>query len=91
MDWHLVQFLTLVFIPTLYAGLENALNWIKSLHWGLKAAQLVIFVSRDRSTFISEVEDFVWQMLDFMLIIVAVPGVTGICNDEFTSGQLNCN
>ncbi len=66
--------LTLVFIPTLYAGLENALNWIKSLHWGLKVTQLVIFVGGSLYIYF-EVEDFVWQMLDFMLIVVAVPGI----------------
>ncbi len=66
--------LTLVFIPTLYAGLENALNWIKSLHWGLKLIQLVIFVVGMLYIYF-RVEDFIWQMLDFMLIIVGVPGI----------------
>jgi multidrug efflux pump subunit AcrB/ABC-type multidrug transport system ATPase subunit len=67
--------LTLVFIPTLYAGLENALNWIKSLHWGLKVAQTVIFIVGVLYIYF-KVEDFVWQMLDFMIIVVAIPGVT---------------
>ena len=65
--------LTLVFIPTLYAGLENALDWINSLHWGLKVSQLVIFVGGSLYIYF-EVEDFVWQMLDFMMIVVASPG-----------------
>ena len=35
---------TLVFIPTLYSGLENALQWIYSLNWKTKIIQLVVFV-----------------------------------------------
>lgn len=67
--------LTLVFIPTLYSGLEYALKWIRSLHWGLKAIQITIFVIGVLYIYF-RVEDFVWQMLDFMIILVAVPGVT---------------
>ena len=67
--------LTLVFIPTLYAGMENALNWIKSLHWGLKVAQSVIFLVGATYIYLY-VEDFVWKLLDFMFILVAIPGIT---------------
>lgn len=66
--------LTLVFIPTLYAGLENALNWIKSLHWGLKVGMLVVFVLGAILIYL-KVDDFVWQLLDFMLLILLVPGI----------------
>jgi multidrug efflux pump subunit AcrB/ABC-type multidrug transport system ATPase subunit len=67
--------LTLVFIPTLYAGLENALNWMKSLHWALKLAQLVVFIISALYIYF-KVQDFIWQMLDFMFIVVAIPGIT---------------
>ncbi|MDR2910509.1 MAG: efflux RND transporter permease subunit [Bacteroidales bacterium] len=67
--------LTLVFIPTLYVGLENALNWIKSLPLTLKLAQITVFIIG--TLFICfKVQDFVWQMLDFMFIVVAIPGIT---------------
>jgi len=65
--------LTLVFIPTLYAGLENALNWIKSLHWGLKTGILVTYAVGAYLIYF-EVDSFVWQLLDFMLLIILVPG-----------------
>ena len=35
--------LTLVFIPTFYTGLENALKWFNSLNWKTKIIQLVVF------------------------------------------------
>ncbi len=66
--------LTLVFIPTLYAGMENALNWIKSLNWTLKAGMLTVFVVGAFYIYF-EVGTFIWQLLDFMLLIVLVPGV----------------
>jgi ABC-type multidrug transport system ATPase subunit len=66
--------LTLVFIPTLYAGLENAIDWIKSLHWGLKVGMAVVFVAGSLYVYL-EVDTFIWQLLDFMLLVVLVPGI----------------
>ena len=67
--------LTLIFIPTLYAGLENSLNWIKSLHWGLKTAMFSVFVLGSYYIYF-HVDSFLWQMLGFMMIIILIPGVT---------------
>ena len=66
--------LTLVFIPTLYAGLENALDWIKSLHWALKTGIIVTYAIGAFLVYF-EVDSFVWQLLDFMLLIILVPGI----------------
>ena len=35
--------LTLVFIPTFYIGLEDALKWFYSLNWKNKLIQLILF------------------------------------------------
>ncbi len=66
--------LTLVFIPTLYAGLENALDWIKSLNWMLKTGMLIVFIVGALYIYF-KVDTFIWQLLDFMLLIVLVPGI----------------
>ncbi len=66
--------LTLVFIPTLYAGLKNALNWMKSLHWGYKVGIAVSYLAGSYLIFF-EVDSFLWQLLDFMLLIILVPGI----------------
>ena len=66
--------LTLIFIPTLYSGLENSLNWIKSLHWGLKVGMLVVYVTGSLLIWF-EVDQFIWQLLDFILLIILVPGI----------------
>ncbi len=65
--------LTLVFIPTLYAGMENALKWMKSLNWMLKTGMMIVFVVGAIYIYF-EVDTFMWQMLDFMLLIILVPG-----------------
>ncbi len=67
--------LTLIFIPTLYFGLENAINWMKTLHWAIKAVQLTIFVAGALYIYF-EVDAFIWQLLDFMLLVILVPGIT---------------
>jgi len=67
--------LTLVFIPTLYFGLENALNWIKSLHWAVKAGQLVVLALGLVYVYL-EVDSFLWQLIWIMLLVVLIPGIT---------------
>lgn len=66
--------LTLIFIPTLYAGLENALNWMKSLHWALKAGIMTAYVVGGTYIYL-EVDSFLWQLLYYMLLIILVPGI----------------
>jgi len=66
--------LTLVFIPTLYAGLENAIDWLKSLNWILKIGMAIVFAVGAAYIYL-EVETFIWQLLDFMLLIILVPGI----------------
>jgi len=67
--------LTLIFIPTLYAGLENSINWIKSLNWGIKLVQAIVFVVGSVLVYL-KVDTFIWQLLDFMMLIILIPGIT---------------
>ncbi|NQU85068.1 MAG: efflux RND transporter permease subunit [Mariniphaga sp.] len=67
--------LTLIFIPTLYFGLENALNWIRSLHWLIKIVQFVLLALGSAYIYF-EVDTFIWQLVDIMLIVILIPGVT---------------
>ncbi|MCL1821529.1 MAG: efflux RND transporter permease subunit, partial [Prolixibacteraceae bacterium] len=67
--------LTLIFIPTLYAGLENALAWMKILSWKVKVAHLVLFAAAAWYIY-AKVDSFLWQLLLFMLAIIIIPGAT---------------
>ncbi len=67
--------LTLVFIPTFYSGLESAIDWFKSLNWKIKTVQLVIMAALFALVYF-EVDSGLWQALDFLLIVILVPGTT---------------
>lgn len=66
--------LTLIFIPTLYSGMENVLKWIKSLNWMLQAGMAFVFIIGGLYVYF-KVDAFIWQMLDFMLLIILIPGI----------------
>ncbi|GAP69960.1 multidrug efflux pump subunit AcrB [Bacteroidales bacterium 6E] len=67
--------LTLIFIPTLYAGLENTLDWMKSLSWKIKVLHLVLFALSVWYIY-ARVDSFLWQLLTFLAVIILIPGVT---------------
>ena len=67
--------LTLVFIPTFYSGLEDALVWFRGLDWRLKIFQLVLMAATLTLTYL-EVDSFAWQMVDTVLAVVLIPGIT---------------
>ncbi|MGD9555937.1 MAG: efflux RND transporter permease subunit [Mangrovibacterium sp.] len=67
--------LTLVFIPTFYSGLENALSWFRGLNWKLRAAQLILMAAAVFLTYWS-VDSLIWQMADTVLAVVLIPGTT---------------
>ncbi len=67
--------LTLIFIPTLYSGLENALEWFYSLNWKTKATQLVLIAGAFALIYF-EVDGLTWQMADVVLAVVLIPGIT---------------
>ncbi|HET6557161.1 MAG TPA: efflux RND transporter permease subunit [Prolixibacteraceae bacterium] len=67
--------LTLVFIPTFYSGLENALAWFKEQSYKVKAIQIVLMTGLFLLTYFF-VESGIWQAIDFLLIIILVPGST---------------
>ena len=67
--------LTLIFIPTLYAGLENTLDWMKSLSWKIKVLHLLLFAASVWYIYTS-VDSFLWQLLTFLAVIILIPGVT---------------
>ena len=67
--------LTLIFIPTFYSGLENALEWFYQLNWKIKAFQLLAMATLFFLIF-STVDSTVWKMLDTILVVILVPGCT---------------
>jgi multidrug efflux pump subunit AcrB/ABC-type multidrug transport system ATPase subunit len=67
--------LTLIFIPTFYSGLENAMEWFKSLDWKNKALQLLVF-SFLIFLIYTTIDKFLWKLITTILAIVIVPAST---------------
>lgn len=67
--------LTLIFIPTFYSGLENALDWFYGLDWKLKVFQLAAMAGTLALIYF-EVDALTWKMLDTVLAVVLIPGTT---------------
>jgi multidrug efflux pump subunit AcrB/ABC-type multidrug transport system ATPase subunit len=64
--------LTLVFIPMLYNGIENSLNWIRGLKlplklllWGLEIAGMVLVYLY--------IDTFIWKMAGVVVVVTGIP------------------
>lgn len=64
--------LTLIFIPTFYSGLENSIEWFKSLDWKIKIIQLIIFGILIFLIY-SHIDKFIWKLITTILSVILVP------------------
>ena len=67
--------LTLVFIPTVYTGLEVALKWMAGVNLKIKLIWLVVFIVGTLLIYY-QVYSFIWQIILFILLIVLIPLTT---------------
>jgi len=67
--------LTLIFIPTFYFGLENAIIWMKGLSVRTRIIQMVLLVIGIFLIY-KRVDSFLWQMLDMIAVVIVIPGTT---------------
>ena len=67
--------LTLVFIPTFYTGLENALKWFYSLDWKNKLTQLILFGVAILLIYLY-IDKFLWKLITTILAIILIPATT---------------
>ncbi|MDP2981912.1 MAG: efflux RND transporter permease subunit [Candidatus Latescibacter sp.] len=63
---------TLVFIPTVYSGMEKALEWLKSLHWMLKALQLVVLAVVALFIY-TNVDSLLWKFAYWFAAVLLIP------------------
>jgi len=64
--------LTLVFIPTFYSGLENALAWMREQKLWVKIIMYSLMVLLSVLIYFT-VETFLWKLVDVLLVITVVP------------------
>lgn len=67
--------LTLVFIPTFYSGLENAIEWFKEQTLRVRLVMTVLMAAACALIYF-EVDSGLWQILDLILVVILVPGST---------------
>ncbi len=67
--------LTLVFIPTFYTGLENALKWFYSLSIKNKIIQFLLFALMIFIIY-SYIDKFLWKLITTILAVILVPAGT---------------
>ncbi len=67
--------LTLIFIPTFYSGLENAIGWFKSLDTKIRLAQLAIFALIIFLIY-TNIDKFLWKLITGLLTLIIVPAAT---------------
>ncbi len=65
--------LTLVFIPTMYSGLQSSISWMKQQSIIIKTLQTVIWIVGSYAIFM-EVDSKIWQLIYFITLIIIVPG-----------------
>jgi ABC-type multidrug transport system ATPase subunit len=66
---------TLVFIPTVYSGLESAIDWFKQLNLQLRLVQLAVFIIGSLLIY-DYIDSIIWRIIFISALILAVPGIT---------------
>ncbi|WP_282125612.1 efflux RND transporter permease subunit [Marinifilum flexuosum] len=64
--------LTLVFIPTLYTGLQTSLNWMRNQQVWVKVIQFGIWIAGAYFIY-TEVDSKIWQIIDLLVLLLTVP------------------
>lgn len=66
---------TLIFIPTVYSGLENTMNWFRNLTWPLRLLQILAFAAGALLIYFN-VDSTIWKFIDLFAILAVIPGLT---------------
>ncbi|MFK5854975.1 MAG: efflux RND transporter permease subunit, partial [Bacteroidota bacterium] len=64
--------LTLVFIPTMYSGLQSSLVWMKQQSVFIKIMQTALWILGSYIIF-TDVDSKIWQLIFFIIMIIIVP------------------
>ena len=65
---------TLVFIPTVYLGLENSIKWFNELSFSNKSTQILFFVTGLVAIYFY-VESWIWQFANLFTLLFVIPGM----------------
>ena len=80
--------LTLIFIPTFYSGLENSLNWVRSLGWKTKIMQAVVLGILIFMIY-TYINAFLWQLITTIIALILVPAATWFLQNSLVSARVS--
>jgi len=66
---------TLVFIPTFYSGLENALKWLRELDFRIQLAQICVFLAAAVLIYLN-VFSILWRVIWVVTVVIIIPAAT---------------
>lgn len=78
--------LTLVLVPTAYMGMENTLQWYRTLSKKLWITHLILFVGGTFCIFFYA-EGLLWQIIYLVALIIAIPGMTYFAQNSLRRAQ----
>lgn len=78
--------LTLLFVPTVTMGLENALVWYRSLSKSVRLLHVVLFVLGVFAIYFYA-DGLLWQTIYLVALITAIPGATYFAQTSLRSAQ----
>ncbi|MBK6267325.1 efflux RND transporter permease subunit [Marivirga sp. S37H4] len=67
--------LTLIYIPTMSAGLESVLDWFRNLKTSIKLVQILLMVAIAALIYF-QIEGMIWQVIWFLAAVILIPGGT---------------
>lgn len=66
--------LTLVFVPTMFFGVDNAVRWVREQSLFVRISMAVVFATASAMIYFN-VDSVIWQSVDLILLVVLVPGI----------------
>lgn len=78
--------LTLILIPTVYLGLENAIAWFRSLPLWVKAINLGLLTTGGFLVYF-RVSSLLWQLADAFLLLFLIPSITYFVRTSLRKAQ----
>ncbi|MBN1939751.1 MAG: efflux RND transporter permease subunit [Candidatus Aminicenantes bacterium] len=67
--------LTLILVPTVSYGLDNALGWWRGLGWRLKLVQAAVFAGAEW-LLLANVEETLWRAVYTLVLLLGIPAFT---------------
>lgn len=67
--------LTLIYIPTMSAGLESVIAWFRNLKPAIRILQIVLMIAAFTLIYL-QINGVLWQMIWFLSTLILVPGTT---------------